>query len=128
MNNYKLIDKDDGFEGIITIKNTYSKESIFATTYAYLDKGYFLIDSNENDEFIIKIELKNNNKDKEELNTLIKEILNDLINYETYFKEAKDTKELRETLLKRALLTNSITEEENEEKELDNILESLEND
>lgn len=97
---------------IATIKinpKIYSEECIFATSYTYLDIAYLIIET-ENKNFKITLETKNNDQDIE---ILAKEFHNELINYKAYLNQAKNTKQLRETILKRALITNSEDETNN---------------
>ena len=61
---------------------------------------------------------------KGDIKNISKEFYNELINYKTYLAQAKKTKKIRETILTRALITNS----KEKELELDDILENLEDD
>jgi len=131
MNSYTIkTNEENEYYSEITLKQgIYSKEAIFATAYIFIEKAFFILDYNKNDEIIINIELKNNKENKNELENVVKEFLNEIINYENYLIQSKESKEIRETILKRALLTNFIDEEKQKddtEEDLDKILENLE--
>lgn len=98
-----IINQDNPKLANITINTKlYNIETIFAASYVFLDKAYLIIDQKDSD-IIITLEAKQN----ENTENLAKEFHNELINYENYILQAKKTKELRETILKRALITNS---------------------
>ncbi len=68
---------------------------------SYLDKAYFLIDGDKN-ELMVNFMPKNKKESNLEL-----EFKNQLINYSFYYNEFDKTKNLKETIVARTVLTNN---------------------
>jgi His-Xaa-Ser system protein HxsD len=93
---------------IILNKNIYSLDIIFSACYTLMDKAYFLFDEDKNQNYIINIE------PKEGFRKLIEnQFKEELLSCLTYKKQVGLTKEIRETILKRALL---LGEKKNEDQ------------
>ena len=96
----------------------YTLESIYSASYVFLDKAYVLLNGDPKKEIIIKLKSK---KEKEDLKKLGLEFFNELINYSDYEKRAEKTKQIREIILQRALISNDPslinTAENNEDEE-----------
>lgn len=99
MDNIK-IEKDS----VVLIINPkiYPLSTIYSASYVFLDRAYVLLDGNPEKEVIVKLKPKQ----KQDLKKLGMEFFNELINYADYQKRAEQTKNIRETILQRALLTN----------------------
>jgi His-Xaa-Ser system protein HxsD len=80
----------------------YPLSVIYSSAYVFLDKVYIMLDGDPKKEVIITITPKNNDK----IEDIAGEFGNELINYAEYEFRSKETKEIRETLIKRALFTN----------------------
>lgn len=103
-----------GDEVILKInKNIYPKEVILQATYVKLDEFYFLIDEDEN-YFLVSIKYKEESGD---LERAAYEFFDELIESASYLDQLKRTSELRQTILERALLTQSLDEEMFEKRE-----------
>ena len=103
----------------VTIKvnpNLYALETIYSASYVFLDKAYILLNGDPKKEIIIELEPK----EPEDLKKLGGDFLNELINYGDYKKRAEQTKEIREMILQRAIITNdpSTIQDNKEFKEL----------
>lgn len=110
----------------------YPVEVIYSAAYVFLDKAYILLDGDPKSEIIIRIKPKNKEKDKELLGL---EFFNELINYADYRQRSEETKNIREALLQRALLTNdqsslmdSTNNKEETDAEFEKILKTLDED
>lgn len=101
----------------------YDLETIYSAAYVFLDKAYILLDGDPKKEILVKLKPKNTENPEK----LGNEFFNELINYSDYQKRAKKTKEIREMLLQRALITNDPSALENDE-EFNKILNDLEDD
>lgn len=113
--------KINGDSITITINpQLYSLETIYSASYVFLDRVYILLNGDPKKEIIIELQPK----EPEDLKKLGGEFLNELINYGDYQKRANETKEIREMLLQRAIITNdsSIIENDEEFKDIINDL------
>lgn len=105
----------------------YDLEVVYSASYVFLDKSYVLLDGDPNKEIIVKLKLK----EKGDLNKLGYEFFNELLNYSDYKKRSEQTKEIREMILQRSLLTNDLLisdqkEEDFTDEEFDKLVEELE--
>jgi len=80
----------------------YSLDVVYSAAYVFLDKAYVLLDGDPETEVLVRLKPKK----EEDLEKLGGEFFNELINYADYEKRAAKTKDIREILLKRALVTN----------------------
>ncbi len=102
----------NGDECIIKInKNIYAKEIIVQTTYVLLDKFYFLIDCDE-DYWIVSMKSKDENSVVCEKN--VYEFFDELIESSSYLDQMKNTSEIRQMILERAILTQGVTKSHEE--------------
>ncbi len=101
----------------------YSKETVFAVGYVFLDKVYILLDMDKND---IIIYLYPQEK-KEDLKKLCLEFCNELINYAHYFFRVQQNAEAIKSIMQRALFSAAPSLiEEAEEKEIEDLIRELE--
>jgi His-Xaa-Ser system protein HxsD len=108
MENFEL-NSNKNYARIKISKEIYDKEVIIHATYVLLDKYYFLVDvDNKENNFIIHMWAKKENSlSKKDVLSFFDE----LIETNSYLKQLENTKDLREILLERALLTQKIDEE-----------------
>ena len=101
INNLKIVNK----EHVLVSVNPkiYSLDVVQAAAYVLMDRAYIVIDGDPKEKILV--ELKPSNK-KEDLEKLGRDFNNELINYAVYKVQSERTKEIRETIVKRALLTN----------------------
>lgn len=115
----------------------YSLDIIHSAAYTFLDKAYLFIDGNPATELSIYMLAKGKFSSESERDKRQKELenefLNELINYADYSNRARATKEIREILLKRIILTNdplsvqkqSEKQDEELDKEVDELVDDL---
>jgi His-Xaa-Ser system protein HxsD len=106
----------------------YDIEVVYSAAYVFLDKAYIILDGDKEKEIIVKIK----SKKSEDLEILANEFFNELINYSDYKKRAENTKEIREMILQRSLITNDPSilnnmDEDEFDEETKKLLEELEN-
>ena len=99
----------------------YPLETIYSAAYVFLDKAYILLDGDPKKEILVKLKPK----EKQNLEKLGGDFLNELINYADYQKRAEKTKEIREMLLQRALITNDSSILQRKDSESDKLTEEL---
>ncbi|NQZ84927.1 MAG: hypothetical protein HRU03_04350 [Nanoarchaeales archaeon] len=99
-------DIKDG-EAIVRInKNIYSKEIIVQTTYVLLNKYYFLIDCDK-DYWIVSIRPKEGDDISQKS---VYRFFDELIESSSYLDQMKNTSEIRQMILERAILTQGVSE------------------
>jgi len=102
----------------------YSKETIFASGYIFLDRAYIYLDKDSADKIAIWLYRKDK---KENLDTLGKEFYNELLNYAHYFSSLKTNADSIKLLLQRALFSAAPSMvQEAEEKEIEDLINELE--
>ena len=101
----------------------YSKETIFAVGYVFLDKAYMLFDIDK-DDFVIYLYPQKKDTD---LMQLCLELCNELVNYAHYFTRAESNAEAIKVIMQRALFSAvpSLVQEA-EEKEIEDLIRELE--
>lgn len=107
----------------------YALETIYSASYVFLDRAYVLLegDAEKEIQIILKPKLKPN--ENEDLEKLGGEFFNELINYSDYKARAKETKNIREMLLQRAMIANDPSIIQNyDDNEFKKILEELDDD
>ncbi|MCM8797238.1 MAG: hypothetical protein NC923_05095 [Candidatus Omnitrophica bacterium] len=116
-------EKED-FVKLCVDSRVYSKESIFAAGYIFLDRAYIYLDK----EAVDKIGVWLYRKDKKEnLDILGKEFYNELLNYAHYFSSLKTNAESLKLILQRALFSAAPSMvQEAEEKEIEDLIKELE--
>ncbi len=90
-------------------KNIYPKEVIIQATYVKLDEYYFLIDE-DNDYFIITMKYKET-ENKNISESSIYGFFDELIESMSYIDQLKRTSKIREIILERALLGQTLDDE-----------------
>lgn len=103
--NFEILDG----EVIIKInKNIYPKEVIVQATYVKLENFYFLIDEEEG-YFIISMKFKEKGSNtKENLERAVYEFFDELIESQSYLDQLKRTTDLRQIILEKALLAQTL--------------------
>ncbi len=100
-------------EAIVKInKNIYDKQVLLQACYVKLDDAYFLVDEDETN-YIISIKLKKEG----DLKQAIYDFFDELIESASYIDQLKRTSQIRQTILEKALLHQSLQEDENNEFE-----------
>lgn len=89
-------------------KEIYSKEIILQSTYVLLDKYYFIIDI-ENDYWLITIKNKKENSKLTKQDAL--NFFDELIESASYLDQLKRTSKIRETILEKAILAQTIDDD-----------------
>jgi His-Xaa-Ser system protein HxsD len=121
----------------------YPIETIYSASYVFLGRAYILLDGDPAEEIIVKLKPKESEENKGASRAILEslggEFLNELINYADYKKRAEDTKNIREALLQRALITSDprVLEglegsdaggEDKDDKEFEKLIEELNRD
>ena len=100
----------------------YSKEIIHSAVYVFLNDAYFLLEGDPEKEITVKI-IEKAGKDPEEVKH---ELMNELINYASYFAKLKENKEVIKMILEKAMFSASPSlVEEAEEREIQELLKEL---
>lgn len=85
----------------------YPLDVVMSAAYIFTNDNYVLLDGDPNDKIIVEIRPKDKTVSVESLGRMFN---NELINYATYAVQAIKNAKLRETILNRVLLTNSVQE------------------
>jgi His-Xaa-Ser system protein HxsD len=103
--------------------NVYSKETILAAGYVFLDKAFILLDQEAGDKFLVYLYPQK----KDDARTLALEFYNELLNYAHYFTRVKANAEAMKSLMQRALFSTAPSlVKEAEEKEIEDLIQELE--
>ena len=89
----------------------YALDVVYSAAYVLMDKAYVVIDGDPEDEIIVEIRAKNKGNNEE----LGRDFNSELINYAVYKAQSAVNQEVKESIVKRALMTNvgaEITDEE----------------
>lgn len=82
----------------------YSKEALYGAAYVFLDKAYLFLDNKSSKK--IEISLKGKKKlNKNQLENLKGEFLNELLNYTVRINLSKNNKKIREYVISQALFS-----------------------
>ncbi len=101
INNLKLINGD---HILITVNpKIYSLDVVQSAAYILMDRAHVIIDGDPKEKILVELKPTNN---KENLEKLGRDFNNELLNYAVYKIQAERTKNIREMIVKRALLTN----------------------
>ncbi len=103
---------NDNYAEISLSKDIYPLVSVKKALANFMEETYIKL-SNNNDEILVQIELKEN---KENLEKIIGEFYNELLRESLRYNIAIETKNLRELIVGRALYTTCIDLEENQEE------------
>jgi His-Xaa-Ser system protein HxsD len=99
-----------GDDAIIKInKNIYPKEVLTQATYVKLNDFYFLTDEEEN-YYVITMRYKEKNE-KNNLTQAVYEFLDELIESQAYINQLTRTSKIRELILEKALLGQTLDDE-----------------
>ena len=113
----------NGFAELAINPKIYSKETVFAAGYVFLDKAYILLDQQKNN-IIVYLYPQDKNTDLKKLSL---EFYNELLNYAHYFSRVKANAEVIKSMMQRALFSaaHSLVKEA-EEKEIEDLIKELE--
>ncbi|MFW9873760.1 MAG: hypothetical protein ACFFG0_11700 [Candidatus Thorarchaeota archaeon] len=103
------INKKEGSVLVSVNPKIYPVDVVLSSAYIFTDSCYILVDGDPDKE--ITVELRPKNK-KENIEKIGRNFNNELINYANYAVQAIKNERLREAILNRVLLTNSIEEPE----------------
>jgi len=82
----------------------YPLDVIMSSAYIFLDSCYVLVDGDPKEEIIVELRLKENENPEE----LGRKFNNELINYANYTIQAMKNQNLREAVVNRVLMTNTL--------------------
>ena len=100
----------------------YSKEIIYAATYVFLNDAYFMLEGDPEQQITIKI-IEKAGKDPEEVKH---ELMNEMINYASYFTKLRENKDVMKMILEKAMFSASpALVEQAEEQEIQELLKEL---
>lgn len=113
----------NGFAELTINSKMYSKETVFAAGYVFLDKAYILLDQNKSNT-VVYIYPQDKNADLKKLSL---EFYNELLNYAHYFSRAKANAEVIKSMMQRALFSAAPSlVKEAEDKEIEDLIKELE--
>jgi His-Xaa-Ser system protein HxsD len=98
------IDEKNNLVVITVNPKLYALDVIYSAAYVFLDRCYVLLNGEPETNIIIELKPKN----EENVEKLGREFMNELLNYSAYKTRAEKTKNIRETIIKKALLTNEL--------------------
>jgi len=98
------IDKNEKLVRVSINPKIFSLSMIYSACYIFIDKAYVIIDGNPEKEVIVKLFPK----EGYDLDKLGMEFNNELLSFAVYETRTKKNISIRDTLLKRALLTNEV--------------------
>ena len=103
------INQKEGFVALFLNPKVYPLDVIYSAAYVFLDRAYILLCGDPKKRVVVDLKPKNNY----DLKKLGREFNNELLNYAFYKKQSEKTKNIRESIIQRALLTNdpSLAEE-----------------
>lgn len=96
-----LIDNIDHAALIINPK-IFPMDIIFSASYILLDKAYIILDGDPATQVIVKIRAKSSKNHR----AMAEAFYDQLYNYQVYKQQADASKEIRKSIIQRALLTN----------------------
>lgn len=115
MNNKNFyINEEQNYIELYLNEKIYNLSIIKKALYNFIDDGYFILNYADADTIIAKILLKEHTTNKE---LFVKELYNELFNESIRFDVMKQTKNIRELILGRALYSTCIDTEKNENEE-----------
>ncbi len=107
-NNYRV----DGNEIIIRVnKNIYPKEVIIQTTYVMLEDFYFLIDEDDSN-YVVYMKQKKDSNLKGSFEDFVYSFFDELVESQSYLDQLKRTSAIRQTILEKALLSQTLDDDE----------------
>lgn len=96
------IREKEGYVWVSVNPKIYHLDVVYSATYMFIEKCYVMIDGDPQEEIIVELRPK----EKTDLKKLGREFNSELVNYAHYAAQCIRTAQLRETILKRVLLTN----------------------
>jgi His-Xaa-Ser system protein HxsD len=119
----KVIKINKDFAELRVNPKIYSKETIFATAYVFLDKAYILLDE-ERDKICVYLYPQDKNVNLKKISL---DFYNELLNYAHYFSRAKANAEAVKSIMQRALFSAAPSlVQEAEDKEIQDLIKELE--
>lgn len=103
------INKKEGCVLVSVNPKIYPVDVVLSSAYIFTDKCYVLVDGDPDEEVIVELRPKDK---KENIEKIGRNFNNELINYANYAVQAIKNERLREAILNRVLLTNSVEETE----------------
>jgi His-Xaa-Ser system protein HxsD len=98
--------------------SVYPLDVVFAAAYVLLDRAYILVDGDPKDILIVRLKPKG----EAALEEIEQDFMDELVNASVYKKQSERFAALREEMLKRALLTNLSSDEDDYKKDEEGIL------
>jgi His-Xaa-Ser system protein HxsD len=115
MKNIELFPKEG--KAIVSINpKVFPLEVVYAAAYVLLDKAYFILDGNPENDIKVIIRPKKPKAGKGEIEKIALELHDELINYANFAVQAARNQGIREAIIKRALATNIGTAEAQEKE------------
>lgn len=96
------IKEKEGYVWVSVNPKIYHLDVVYSAAYMFIEKCYVMIDGDPQEEIIVELRPK----EKTDLKKLGREFNSELVNYAHYAVQCIRTAQLRETILKRVLLTN----------------------
>lgn len=108
-----------GIAKILINKNIYKLDIVFKAAYLYIDDYYIFLDCDEKDkeEIVVYFKCKSDKKNFSLMRKDMKEFINELLHQTIRKKVMKETKNIREMILGRALYSACIEYEESFDEE-----------
>lgn len=91
-------------------KNIYPKEVLIQASYVKLEDFYLLLDEDEN-YFIVSMKFKDEGIGKNNLELAVYEFFDELIESQSYLDQLKRTSKIREIILEKALLGQTLDDD-----------------
>ena len=102
LGNIEISDKED--YAIFSVNpKIYPLELAYAAAYIMIDKAFIILDGDPKEEILVEIRKK---EEKQDIKLLVEEFNEELLNYATYKVQSERSKNIREMILQRVLLTN----------------------
>ena len=105
------IDKKNKIITVSINPSIFPLEVIYSAAYVLMNDAYVILDGDPKKKILVQIKAK---KPKEDLEKLALEFNNELLNYAVYAVQAAKTQEIRRAIVERALMTNTLPEEQEE--------------
>jgi len=102
------INKKDNYVLISVNPKIYPVDVVLSSAYIFTDSCYVLVDGDPNEEIIVELRPKKEG----DIEKIGRDFNNELVNYANYAVQAIKNSRLREAILNRVLLTNSVQSEE----------------
>lgn len=99
------INKKDNYVLISVNPKIYPVDVVLSSAYIFTDSCYVLVDGDPHEEIIVELRPKDKKEDVEKIG---RDFNNELVNYANYAVQAIKNSRLREAILNRVLLTNSV--------------------